>query len=302
MTPISVIPTSAHEFVDLSLPGGVPLRTDFARGLVTFIGTATVLIRYAGITVLTDPNFIGRGESIPLGFGLSTTRLTNPAMSIDELPPVDLVVLSHLHADHFDRVAEERLDRTLPIVTTRQAAVLLGRKGFVSTHGLARWQSFSVAKGPVRLDITALPARHAPGPLAALLPSTMGSLLQFSTTDGHCFRLYITGDTLFVNELREIPRRYPAIDLALVHLGGTRLAGVLLTLDARQGLRLLRLIQPATAIPIHYNDYPVFRSPLSDFQRLAERARWRDRIAYLEHGETHVFDVAAPHGTSLATP
>jgi glyoxylase-like metal-dependent hydrolase (beta-lactamase superfamily II) len=105
-----------------------------ARNSIQFIGNATVLIRYAGLTILTDPNFIHRGQSVPLGYGLSTTRLTDPAMEIDELPPLDLVVLSHYHGDHFDSVAEERLDRSLPIVTTPEAADTLGDKGFVHTR------------------------------------------------------------------------------------------------------------------------------------------------------------------------
>src|SRR4051794_10084859 len=79
-----------------------------------FVGTATMLLRFGDLRILTDPNFIHAGEEIPLGYGLSTHRLTNPAMEIDALPDLDLVLLSHFHADHFDRVAEEKLDRELP--------------------------------------------------------------------------------------------------------------------------------------------------------------------------------------------
>jgi hypothetical protein len=49
---------------------------------ILFIGTATMLIRYAGFTVLTDPNFIHRHEQVDLGYGLSATRQTNPALDI----------------------------------------------------------------------------------------------------------------------------------------------------------------------------------------------------------------------------
>jgi L-ascorbate metabolism protein UlaG (beta-lactamase superfamily) len=66
--------------------------------------------------VLTDPNFLHRGERVHLGKGRWTTRRTDPA--IGELADLDLVVLSHLHGDHFDRVAREGLDRSVPIATT----------------------------------------------------------------------------------------------------------------------------------------------------------------------------------------
>src|SRR5690242_7657168 len=75
----------------------------FDDGSVLFIGTATTLIRYGGFTILTDPNFLHRGEKVHLGYGLQSTRLTDPALNLEDLPPVDFVVLSHLHEDHFDR-------------------------------------------------------------------------------------------------------------------------------------------------------------------------------------------------------
>src|SRR5919112_6754772 len=95
---------------------------DFESGSIFFVGNATVLIRYAGLTILTDPNFLHRGEYVHLGYGLRSKRLTEPAMKLDALPPIDLIVLSHLHEDHFDRLVQRQLSRTIPIVTTRKAA------------------------------------------------------------------------------------------------------------------------------------------------------------------------------------
>jgi len=263
---------------------------DLTAGSVQFIGTATVLIRCAGFTVLTDPNFLHRGDQVHLGYGLHSRRLTEPALEIRDLPALDIVVLSHLHEDHWDRVAERELDHTLPIVTTHQAASALSAKGFRATLPLRQWRSRTFKKGPARLRVTAMPGQHGPGPLNALLPTVMGTMLDFSTgDDGRGFRLYITGDTLLHDRLAEIPRRYPDIDLALLHLGGTRVMGLMVTMDAEQGLRALQLVSPRRAIPIHYNDYEVFKSPLEDFQRAVEVAGLESRVHYLRHGETHHF-------------
>src|SRR6185312_4344495 len=87
-------------------------RPDTGRGSVFFIGTATVIIRYAGFTILTDPNFLHHGEQVHLGYGAHATRKTNPALELEELPPIDLIVLSHMHEDHFDRVVARKLDKT----------------------------------------------------------------------------------------------------------------------------------------------------------------------------------------------
>ena len=269
---------------------------DLSTGSIFFIGNATVLIRYAGFTILTDPTFIHMHEQVPLGYGLHTTRLTNPAIDIHELPPLDLIVLSHFHGDHFDQVAERELEKSVPIVTTSEAAHELGQRGFERTYPLDPWTSMTVTKGDVHLRITAMPGRHGP-PLADLvLPDVMGSLLEFqSSAATPLFRLYITGDTLVIDDLQEIPRRYPQIDLALLHLGGTRVLGILVTMDGKQGVQLMQIVAPQHAIPIHYNDYDVFTSPLADFQQEVQAAGLEERVHYLRHGDTYTFTVASTH-------
>ena len=274
----------------ITLPSdGAESETD--TGSIQFIGTATVLIRYAGFTILTDPNFLHKGEQVRLGYGLRSTRRTEPALNIEELPPLDLVVLSHLHEDHFDRVAERRLDRALPIVTTRQAATALRAIGFGAAQALGTWESLTFTKGDSGLRITSMPGQHAPGILQALIPTVMGSLLEFRSPGKAGFRIYITGDTLVHDALREIPRRYPEIDLALLHLGGTRIFGLMLTMDGKQGVQVLEMVSPDSAIPIHFNDYPVFKSPLEHFQHEVRAAGLEHRVIYLRHGDTHTFAV-----------
>ncbi|HET8721279.1 MAG TPA: MBL fold metallo-hydrolase, partial [Nitrospira sp.] len=100
------------------------------QGAVKFIGNATVLIQYGGMTILTDPTFIHRHEQVSIGYGMHSTRLIDPAMEIGELPPLDLIVLSHFHGDHFDQVAERDLDKAIPIITNAEAAKALQQRGF----------------------------------------------------------------------------------------------------------------------------------------------------------------------------
>jgi L-ascorbate metabolism protein UlaG (beta-lactamase superfamily) len=279
----------------------MPEPTDVS-GSITFIGTATVLIRFAGFTILTDPNFLHGGERIHLGYGLHARRLTEPALDIDQLPPLDVVVLSHMHEDHFDRLVARRLQKDLPIVTTGHAAAELRRMGFHKTRSLATWSTQSFTKDGKTLRVTAMPGRHAPLALTPFFPSVMGSMLEFtSSSDKIDLRLYITGDTLFHDRLKQIPLRYPDIDIALVHLGGTRVLGLLLTMDAAQGIEAVKVIRAGIHIPIHYNDYDVFKSPLDDFRRAVERAGLEDKVAYLAHGDVYEFR-ARSVGRTRATP
>jgi L-ascorbate metabolism protein UlaG (beta-lactamase superfamily) len=261
-------------------------------GRLTFIGNATTLIEYGGFTLLTDPNFLHRGQKVYLGKGLFSTRLREPARQPEDLPPLDGVVLSHLHGDHFDRVAKEKLDRSVPIVSTTAAARTLGSWGFSRAVGLETWQTHELTSGSgSTMRITAAPGRHARGPLQALLPPVNGSVLQFSgSTDAPPLTMYITGDTLLIDDLHEVPRRHPDIDVGLWHLGGTRIPGILglglmVTMDGREGAELLDVVRPRTTVPVHYDDYGVFTSPLSDFLAQVER-RGLSGVRPIERGES----------------
>jgi L-ascorbate metabolism protein UlaG (beta-lactamase superfamily) len=260
-------------------------------GELTFIGTATVLVRRGSFTFLTDPNFLHAGDHAHLGHGLRSKRLTEPAMALDELPPLDFVLLSHHHGDHFDQIVERELDRDMPIITEPKSAVKLRRLGFRAVRALHTWQSITVHRGDEWVRVTAMPGRHAPRAIQRLIPPVMGSMLEFGTAQNDStFRVYITGDTLLIDALRDIPRRFPDVDLSLMHLGGTRIAGIMLTMDAEQGVRLIEMIQPKAMIPIHFDDYTVFKSPLSDFRALAERSHLQTTIHYLDRGDTYRFD------------
>ncbi|WP_414621311.1 MBL fold metallo-hydrolase [Calothrix sp. CCY 0018] len=278
---------------ELVLPssGSSPQAT-FNSGSLFFIGNATVLLHYAGFTILTDPNFLHQGQHVHLGYGISSARRTNPAMEIEELPALDMVVLSHMHEDHFDRIAEAKLDKNVPIITTHQAADNLKSKGFTATQGLNSWETLTVIKDDAKVRITAMPGRHGPGILSALLPSVNGNMLEFhSTVDKPVFRLYISGDTLMYEDIKEIPQKYPDIDLGLLHLGGTKIFGILLTMDAKQGVQAIEMIAPHLSIPIHYNDYTVMKSSLEEFMQAVTEAGLDQRVKYLKHGDTYTFDV-----------
>lgn len=261
-----------------------------------FIGNATLLIRFGELTVLTDPNFLHRGQRAYLGHGLVSKRLTEPALAIADLPILNAVVLSHLHGDHWDRVAHAHLDRDVPVITTPHASRRLQWRGFTRAVGLRTWTSQEVTAAGRSILITALPGQHATGLFTRLLPPVMGSLLQFSTAGGPVtHQMYISGDTLLVEELKEIPRRFPGIDTSVLHLGGTTLpGGLMVTMDAQQGADLLELVSPSHGVPVHHGDYSVFKSPLSAFRAEIDRRGLHDRVTYIRPGQ--VIDLT-PTGT-----
>lgn len=270
---------------------------------VTFIGNATTLIsggrddgdersREEQINLLTDPNFLHQGQHAYLGYGLVSKRRKGPALDIEQLPALDGVVLSHMHGDHWDRVSQSRLDRGLPILTTPHAAKRLEHRGFARALALDTWQHHTITKGAMSVTVTSLPGRHAPTPVDRFLPPVMGSMIEF--TDGAARRrLYVSGDTLLVDELREIPVRFESIDVGVLHLGGTRLPfgrhlpfGLTVTMDGQQGADAVELLDLPRMIPVHFDDYGVFASPLSDFVDEMKRRGLSNRIIELERGSS----------------
>ncbi|KAK4096069.1 hypothetical protein N658DRAFT_490234 [Parathielavia hyrcaniae] len=168
-----------------------------------------------------------------------------------------------------------------------------------------------------------MPGKHVPpGPLGVAnellgaVPPTNGWLVELGWTkpagsaapsgsgggEGEEFetgyRVYISGDTLFVDELREIPKRLQGdkIDLMLAHLGGTTIPGphmplLMVTMDGRQGVQLMRLVDPDVTVPIHFDDYDVMLSSLDDFKKEVAAAGLEDRVVYLDRGEEFRFAV-----------
>ncbi len=237
-----------------------------------FIGTATTVLRLGEVTLLTDPNFLHRGERAHLGYGLTSRRRTEPSAQPRDLPPLDAVLLSHLHGDHFDRVARKELAKDLPVLTTPHAAKRLRSWGFAESLGMEQWHARELTRGGTTVRVTSVPGVHGPGPVRHVLPPVMGSVLELTRPGKPLFRMYISGDTLRRPWLRQVVERLGPLDAAVLHLGGTRVAGLLVTMDGRQGADLVELLEPRVTVPVHFDDYPVFRSPRSDFE-----AEWRRR-------------------------
>lgn len=283
-----------------------------------FIGTATTIIEWKGIRLLTDPNFLHAGDHVHLGPAVTAERLTNPAVDLPDLPPLDAILLSHYHEDHFDKIVEGALDRDVLIITTPHADECLRAKedpfrdvlplGFFDHVELEVEEKEEAAAEPV-IKITGMPGKHVPpGHLGAVndllgaVPPTNGWMLEFGHRDGAGvrvgYRIYITGDTLFVDELKDIPTwlKSERIDMMLIHLGGTTIPGPLLpllmvTMDAKQGMEMMKLMDADVSIPIHYYDYSVFASPLGDFKTAVEEAGMQDRVVYLDRGQEYRFVV-----------
>jgi L-ascorbate metabolism protein UlaG (beta-lactamase superfamily) len=253
---------------------------------MTFGGTATMLLRIGPFTLLTDPNFLHRGQYARLGYGLRSKRRTEPALLPTQLPALDGILLSHMHGDHWDRIATKTLPKDTPVITTPEAATCLADRGFTATADLRAWQTHEFTRGSETLRITSVPGVHGPGPLARLLPQVMGSVVELIRDGAVGWRGYISGDTIFRPFLGDVLQRCGPLDALIPHLGGTRALGLTITMDARQGADLVELLKPPVTVPVHHDDYGRFRSPLGDFVAEVGRRELPGELRPVGRGDT----------------
>jgi L-ascorbate metabolism protein UlaG (beta-lactamase superfamily) len=145
----------------LNAPPPAPLRPDLSSWhdqplAATWLGHATVLLRVGGLTILTDPVL---GNRVGIGLGLVTggpRRHVAPALSIRELPPIDLILISHAHYDHLCRPTLVKLPKGTPVVTSHGTFDLIRDLGFKQITEL-RWGESTTLHG---VKLTAQKVRH----------------------------------------------------------------------------------------------------------------------------------------------
>lgn len=216
---------------------------------LTHIGGPTVLIEIDGVRILTDPTFDEPGLAYD---GLPLQKTAGPALSLESLGRIDAVLLSHdQHADNLDTSGRALLARVPHVFTTGEGAERLGS----GTVGLAPYESADLL-GDGRIRITATPARHGPEGSLPLVGHVIGFVVESAELAGP---LYISGDTVFYEELATIGKRF-AIDTAILHLGDVHMpnGGPKLTMSAADAVKLSEILHARTIVPIHYEGWAHF--------------------------------------------
>jgi L-ascorbate metabolism protein UlaG (beta-lactamase superfamily) len=256
---------------------------------ITHIGGPTALIEVGGWRILTDPTFDAPGRRYNFGWGTSSRKLAGPALPATELAPIEAVLLSHdHHEDNLDPAGRAVLPSAGTVVTTQSGAKRLGAKGATNAQGLASWETTRLeAPGKTPIEITATPCRHGPPLSRPLVGDVIGFALRW---DGQQHgTVWITGDTVLYDELREVPRRL-SVGTAIVHLGGVRfpVTGPFhYTMTAHDAIELIGLAQPHTAVPIHYEGWKHFREGRDAIERALAAAPpdVRERVRWIPIGE-----------------
>jgi len=263
-----------------------------ARGLrasdepsITWIGHATLLIRLDGLTILTDPNWSDRAS--PFTF-VGPRRLSPPGLAFEELPKVDVVVISHDHYDHLDIRTVQRLAATHDPLFV----VPLGLKAWFADNGMTRveerdWWERVEHRG---VAFVCTPAQHF---AQRTLWDQNTRLWATWAVLGPSRRLYFSGDTGYFAGFKEIGARLGPFDLAAIAIGAYLPTAMMrpVHVDPEEAVQAAEDVRARVVLGIHWGTFDLSDEPLAEpperMRTAAERRELPPERAWiLKIGET----------------
>jgi len=253
---------------------------------VTWIGHSTLLVQLDGVNMLTDPHWGSRTG--PFSGRIGVRRITPPGIPFEDLPPIDLVLISHDHYDHLDEGTVRRLASTFhPLFV-----VPLGIKAWLADRGITNvveldWGESTEFRG---LTVTCTPAQHGSGRSL----TDIGLRLWGSWVVAGSRRFYFGGDSGYGRHFKEIGEAYGPFDLAALAIGSytPREVARPVHTSPEEALQAASDLRARAMVPIHWGTFALAREPFDEPPRrlLAEATRLgldADAVILLKPGETH---------------
>ncbi len=261
-------------------------RVQTADGVprLTWIGHASFLGSLGGAHFLVDPVFSHRLTVV-------VPRHVPPGLQVEDLPPIDAVMVTHSHPDHMDAPSLRALPRRTPVFVPRGLGRWFRRRGFRAVTELGWWESGSTD----RLRITLTPARHWS---RRGLWDTNSSLWGGFVVEADGAAVYHAGDTAWFEEgFSQVRRRFPDLLAAMLPIGAYRPAWFMEYnhMNPEQAGRAFLALGARHLVPMHWGSFQLTDEPL---QEPAERLRawWRANrmegreLEVLAVGETLMLD------------
>lgn len=229
-----------------------------------WLGHSTVLLKIEGRTILTDPVFSLR---VGLNFGpltIGIKRLVEVALPMDDLPPIDLILLSHAHMDHFDVPTLRQLENSnTQVVTASQTADLLRPKRYAKVHEL-RWGESANVDGA---RVTAFEVAHWGARMRSdVFRGYNGYVIEVANR-----RIVFAGDTAYTSSFKTIRSAKP-VDLAIMPIGAYD-PWIRVHCNPEQAWDMANDAGAERVLPVHHQTFALSReSKLEPIERLLDAA------------------------------
>jgi L-ascorbate metabolism protein UlaG (beta-lactamase superfamily) len=253
---------------------------------ITFIGHASFLLRLGGVAVLTDPIFSERCSPVSWA---GPRRVRPPGLALDELPPIDLVLLSHNHYDHMDLPSLRRLHaRDAPLIVTALGnGERLGRAGLHRVEELDWWQAIRFGS----LEVTATQARHFSA--RTLLDRNRALWSGFMLRSGEG-RVLFAGDSGAGAHWAAIRERLGSPDLALLPIGAYEPRSIMAAvhMNPAEAVQAHLALGARRSVGMHFGTFQLTDEAIDAPLLALEEATRRQNVATfgtLDFGETRCF-------------
>lgn len=256
----------------------------------TFINHSTVLIQTQGLNILTDPIWSKRCSPFPL---MGPTRAALPGVKFEDLPPIDIVLVSHNHYDHMDMPTLKRLNRKHhpAFFVSLGNRSLLHKNGIKNVTEMDWWEVKEIAS---RARLTYVPSQHFSG---------RGMLDQNKTLWGgfvietEARPIYFAGDTGYGTHFKHIRNKFGPIGFAMlpigVYLPRWFMSPVHMSPDEAAIAHME--LESGQSIGIHYGTFRLgdesIDAPIKDLEK-----------ALQHHGIAKTKFIALNHGEELSLP
>jgi len=244
-----------------SVPPQLDTLTTARAPQVTWIGHSTFLLQVDGLNILTDPIFSERAS--PVGFA-GPKRTTPPAINLAQLPPIDLVLISHNHYDHLDKPSVKAL-QTKQSGNPPKYFVPLGQKAWFSKLGITQvseldwWDSVEIGDAKVH----AVPVQH----WSSRSPFDRNkSLWAGFFIDSPSLRILFVGDSGYSDDFKTIAQRLGTVDLALVPIGAYDPRWFMQSahMNPEEALQVVNDVGAKRAIGMHWGTFALTDEPMSE--------------------------------------
>ncbi len=285
------------------------LQENRSENSMTWIGHSTLLLQVAGLNVLTDPMF--SDHAAPYAW-MGHKRRVQPAMSIEELPSIDVVVISHDHYDHLDEASVKSIAAKFnPLfIVPLGVDAMLRDWGVTNVRALDWWEQVDVAtKTGVQVQIHCVPAHHwsKRGMFSANQTLWAGYVIKSGE-----FGMLFAGDTGYSQDYKAIGAKFPALDMAILPVGSWAPRWFMQAqhVDPAEAIQIHKDLGAKRSIGVHWGTFDLstelIDAPRTEVPKaLAAAGVSPDDFILLQNGETAMWrppPVVDLSGTSRAHP
>jgi L-ascorbate metabolism protein UlaG (beta-lactamase superfamily) len=265
---------------------GAFLRANNEQYTVTWIGHSTLLIQMDGLNILTDP--IWSDRSSPLQF-VGPSRHVPPGIAFDDLPAIDIVIISHNHYDHLDRLTLERLGNDPLYLVPLKIGEFLESIDITNYEELDWWESIRFNG----IEFVCTPAQHFSNRSLFDRNKTLWSSWVIKSMANN---FYYAGDTGYFPGFKEIAEKYGPFDIAAIPIGAYLPRWFMgpVHVSPQEAVQVYLDLNARIFIPVHWGtfelaDEPLDQPPLVLKQEIKKRNLDPENFWIFKHGETRIY-------------